>query len=687
MSVLISGVLINPAGEPIPDAEITFTALTTSDSVLNGFSASVMTNDDGEYSIPLEHCVYSISIQSDGYNSVYGSVSITEKSTPATINELLKLATMEQAVTPAIIVYFREIQADVAAKLATMQSLNNTAATASRDAVAAKNAAAQYAQNLSAAVAQAQQASAAATASSNAATSAKNAAEAAATNAKNTLSDTMTKSANGADIPNPAAFRNNIGLGTGAVSDVQVSSFDATANRILKNGAWGWGGSGQEFYNQPNGDTLTYLRGDNTPSNIFRFGFVNPYGIMNAASIYSRVRDSWSMISVGPSPSPTNSASGVRVSAGYSTSNQAAIYDVWTNVNLSSPATTDTTQTITGEKLFTRSIAINPKNSSSVGIEIGSTESPTPTQSYLDFHSSGNNIDYDARIIASGGSTAVGRGRLDITAAEFKWNNCNVATLERTELFTGAKSFASSPSVTANNAGLNMESLQISESSIGRWVQMINTGNSFGFYIRAGANGNAVATGGRWVSMPTASAGTILVSNNNATVDANGFYKTASPVINIYADGSFTTTDEAAGVDVERLEEGVYKITGCIGLNADRAWGGDDGGITNPKCRNGYERIWNDYDVQEDGSLIIRTYHRVHSDAMPFAQNRLNLDHRPYNEKRDSEEWADRSPIDIPLGTYLTVRVQMPAREEEQYVPVTRAISHSNVYCNSVSSA
>ncbi|MBA5234737.1 hypothetical protein H2Y56_21900 [Pectobacterium aroidearum] len=188
---------------------------------------------------------------------------------------------------------------------------------------------------------------------------------------------------------------------------------------------------------------------------------------------------------------------------------------------------------------------------------------------------------------------------------------------------------------------------------------------------------------GTWLNAVT------LKHTGNTTVDANGFLKTASPIVKLFADGSSELNAESDGVVTTRISEGVYHITGCLGLNADRAWGGDDGGITNPKCRNGYERIWNDYEVQEDGSLIIRTYHRVHSDAMPFAQNRLNLNHRQYDEKRDSEEWPDRALIDIPLGTYLTVRVQMPASDETRYSPSPKfqEVKHSNIYCGTTSPA
>lgn len=159
-----------------------------------------------------------------------------------------------------------------------------------------------------------------------------------------------------------------------------------------------------------------------------------------------------------------------------------------------------------------------------------------------------------------------------------------------------------------------------------------------------------------------------VLLSNQYTVDANGFYKTASPVINIYADGSFTTTDEAAGVNVERLSEGVYKITGCQGMHSDAAWNGIDGGVSNPKCRNGQELTWNNYEVAEDGSVTVYTFHRVHPEAMPFAQNRLTLDKEPFDDKKGHTldmEWPDQTPIDVPRGMFIQVRVNMPERESE----------------------
>lgn len=641
---------MNPAGVPVSGAEVTFSALTNGPSVLNGFSASVMTDQDGNYAIPLEICEYAISIQSDGYNSVYGSVSINEKSTPATINELLKLAAMEQAVTPAIIVYFREIQADVAAKLAAMQVLGTNAAEAASAAATARDEAAQYAQNLSAAVAQAQQASAAATASANAASNsansalvAKNAAETAAGNAQATL-----------------------------------------ANAMLK-GQFGWGGKAVSI--PPDTNLFDYFTVDR-PAGLYwadSSAINKPPGFADTILSWEPITHPQfygALVAVGFTTGGAKTAS-VSVNAGNWENSWAT---EWNSKNLS-PMTTDTIQAINTLKVFIRDYATFMIQSATLGkaswIEgqdnDGSTRwivgCPADNDNTLTFRNYKPNgvIAIDAQTIIFPASKGFVR---NARALEYAGGG------EFGEFLKSEQSAGSAPvngvwrafmSVRHRGGNANLE--PGADSTQWGWALVDNNmtqGNFNEFVLEKTFNGT-------WLNAVT------LKHTGNTTVDANGFLKTASPIVKLFADGSSELNAESDGVVTTRLSEGVYHITGCLGLNADRAWGGEDGGITNPKCRNGYERIWNDYEVQEDGSLIIRTYHRVHSDAMPFAQNRLNLDHRPYNEERDSEEWGDRSPIDIPLGTYLTVRVQMPAREEEQYVPATRAISHSNVYCNSVS--
>ncbi|EDH7518721.1 phage tail protein [Salmonella enterica subsp. enterica serovar Mbandaka] len=149
----------------------------------------------------------------------------------------------------------------------------------------------------------------------------------------------------------------------------------------------------------------------------------------------------------------------------------------------------------------------------------------------------------------------------------------------------------------------------------------------------------------------------LLWDNNNTVVDGNGFIKQASPVVRIFSDGGYETNDESEGVVVTRIQTGEYLIEGCTGLNADAAWGGIDGGFEIPVDRNKLARIWIDYEVNADGSVLVRTYHRVHPSAPPFAQNRIgNTD----ISGMFTETVADGEPVDIPADSFVSVRVEMP---------------------------
>ncbi|HGM9835563.1 TPA: hypothetical protein ACKRD3_002593 [Proteus mirabilis] len=131
------------------------------------------------------------------------------------------------------------------------------------------------------------------------------------------------------------------------------------------------------------------------------------------------------------------------------------------------------------------------------------------------------------------------------------------------------------------------------------------------------------------------------------TVDSNGFYKRASPIIDINPDGTFTTNDESEGATVTRVAQGEYLIEGVLGFNSDAGWGGVDGGIEIPLDVNKQPLIWVDSKVMKDGSILVRTYHRTHPNAPKFARN-------------DIDGYKDGDPIDIPDGRFISVRVQMP---------------------------
>ncbi len=139
----------------------------------------------------------------------------------------------------------------------------------------------------------------------------------------------------------------------------------------------------------------------------------------------------------------------------------------------------------------------------------------------------------------------------------------------------------------------------------------------------------------------------VLLGTGNTTTDPQGFIKKASPIIDINPDGTFTTNDESEGATVTRVAQGEYLIEGVLGFNSDAGWGGVDGGIEIPLDVNKQPLIWVDSEVMEDGSILVRTYHRTHLNAPKFARN-------------DIDGYKDGDPIDIPDGRFISVRVQMP---------------------------
>ena len=138
-----------------------------------------------------------------------------------------------------------------------------------------------------------------------------------------------------------------------------------------------------------------------------------------------------------------------------------------------------------------------------------------------------------------------------------------------------------------------------------------------------------------------------LVKGLNATVDANGFYKAASPVVKVKGDGTSEANDFAEGVSVSRVDVGVYKISGTLGFNSDPAWGGISGGFSIPQNSNGLPLLWVDYEVDEAGDILLKTFHRTHEGVPEFASNKI-------------KGVAAGEPIDIPEGRWIDLRVEMP---------------------------
>jgi len=175
-------------------------------------------------------------------------------------------------------------------------------------------------------------------------------------------------------------------------------------------------------------------------------------------------------------------------------------------------------------------------------------------------------------------------------------------------------------------------------------MSRVEGGNASQIQVGVSASiGSRARVNGNW------SAWRVSWDSGNTTVDSNGFIKRASPVVKIYADGAFETNEESEGVTVTRQAEGVYLIEGCLGLNADGGWGGPDGGFEIPLDRNKQPLLWLDYEVNADGSVLVKTYHRVNESAPSFAQNLI-------------EGKKNGDPVDIPALVYVSVRLQMPEK-------------------------
>lgn len=139
-----------------------------------------------------------------------------------------------------------------------------------------------------------------------------------------------------------------------------------------------------------------------------------------------------------------------------------------------------------------------------------------------------------------------------------------------------------------------------------------------------------------------------LYTSGNTTKASDGTLKAASPVVKIFMNGECRTNDESEGCTVTRLAVGEYLVEGCEGMNSDAAWGGIDGGFDIPTDRNKQPLIWLDYEVNADGSVLVKTYHRTHPEAPAFARNEL-------------QGINDGDPVDIPRDQFVSVRVEMPA--------------------------
>ncbi|NHB89682.1 tail fiber protein [Photorhabdus tasmaniensis] len=142
----------------------------------------------------------------------------------------------------------------------------------------------------------------------------------------------------------------------------------------------------------------------------------------------------------------------------------------------------------------------------------------------------------------------------------------------------------------------------------------------------------------------------------NAKPDTNGYLKRASPLVEIYPDGTFSTNEESEGAEVKKEGTGIYHLSNTLGYNADGGWG-IHGGISVPHDNNNLELIFVKDQVQTDGSIIVKTFHRQHSHLPEMFQNwRV----KSIDDEGNKIFYQDGEPCDIPDYCRLDIRIQMP---------------------------
>ena len=133
-----------------------------------------------------------------------------------------------------------------------------------------------------------------------------------------------------------------------------------------------------------------------------------------------------------------------------------------------------------------------------------------------------------------------------------------------------------------------------------------------------------------------------ILSSKNTTVDANGFIKAASPIVQLYAD-KIELNDEAQQQNIEfkKLGVGDYLIKGSSGF-AQEGWY-----VETPKDANGNLLVAVVYEQLENGDISVKTY-----DYMLNKKGRIVVD--------------TETPLDIPEGRWIDIRLQeLPQPEVE----------------------
>lgn len=146
MSLTLSGTLLNPYGDPLPNATIRFDAIRNTPTVLRYVSAEATTDNSGSYTIDVEHGNYNIFVRVSGrYLDIARGVVIGPDTTSTDLNELV---VEQQDATPEIVAEFRQLVAAARTARDQAQDAASSAGGSAQDAAADRHQVEQIAQSV-----------------------------------------------------------------------------------------------------------------------------------------------------------------------------------------------------------------------------------------------------------------------------------------------------------------------------------------------------------------------------------------------------------------------------------------------------------------------------------------------------------------------------------------------------------
>ncbi|MGH2035263.1 phage tail protein [Acinetobacter baumannii] len=190
-------------------------------------------------------------------------------------------------------------------------------------------------------------------------------------------------------------------------------------------------------------------------------------------------------------------------------------------------------------------------------------------------------------------------------------------------------------STRANNMAVIAWSYNSSTGNLSKTEQIVYTSKNNVVYTTDNS-----ATSGKLVTV----ANTGELSSKGFTVDSNGVYKAASPIVRLFADSLELNEDASKQpISFEKLDVGDYLIKDSLGF-AKEGWY-----IEMPKDANGNVVVAVSYEQLEDGNISVKTY-----------KKKFDIETASIVPDFDN-------PVDIPKSRWIDIRLhEEPEPEPEE---------------------